>query len=87
MTCTCSHWCVRPSRPKGLEATVLQPKTGEESLLDEPEFKQVKFSWWKLWLYMGPGWLMSIAFLDPGNIEGASPDVFRPPAEIASPAS
>ncbi|KAL2895092.1 Metal transporter Nramp2 [Bienertia sinuspersici] len=28
------------------------------------------FSWKKLWLYTGPGILMSIAFLDPGNIEG-----------------
>jgi len=22
-----------------------------------------------LWTYMGPGWLMSIAYLDPGNLE------------------
>ncbi|KAJ9186802.1 hypothetical protein P3X46_002335 [Hevea brasiliensis] len=28
------------------------------------------FSWKKLWLFTGPGFLMSIAFLDPGNIEG-----------------
>lgn len=28
------------------------------------------FSWRKLWLFTGPGFLMSIAFLDPGNIEG-----------------
>lgn len=28
------------------------------------------FSWKKLWLFMGPGFLMSIAFLDPGNLEG-----------------
>ncbi|CAI2386614.1 unnamed protein product [Moneuplotes crassus] len=28
------------------------------------------FSFYKLWLYTGPGWLMSIAYLDPGNIEG-----------------
>ncbi|KAG5040375.1 hypothetical protein AAZX31_05G094200 [Glycine max] len=28
------------------------------------------FSWKKLWLYTGPGFLMSIAFLDPGNLEG-----------------
>ena len=25
------------------------------------------FSWAKLWMYTGPGWLMSIAYLDPGN--------------------
>ncbi|KAL5064036.1 hypothetical protein RYX36_025773 [Vicia faba] len=28
------------------------------------------FSWKKLWLFTGPGFLMSIGFLDPGNIEG-----------------
>ncbi|GAB2231761.1 hypothetical protein Droror1_Dr00010773 [Drosera rotundifolia] len=28
------------------------------------------FSWAKLWQFTGPGFLMSIAFLDPGNLEG-----------------
>ncbi|RWV89481.1 hypothetical protein GW17_00048363, partial [Ensete ventricosum] len=28
------------------------------------------FSWRKLWRFMGPGFLMCIAFLDPGNLEG-----------------
>ncbi|KAK4749423.1 hypothetical protein SAY87_026872 [Trapa incisa] len=28
------------------------------------------FSWRKLWMFTGPGFLMSIAFLDPGNLEG-----------------
>ena len=28
------------------------------------------FSWKKLWLFTGPGFLMSIAFLDPRNLEG-----------------
>lgn len=28
-----------------------------------------KFSWRKLWKFMGPGWLMSLAYLDPGNLE------------------
>ncbi|KAE8679905.1 Metal transporter Nramp5 [Hibiscus syriacus] len=28
------------------------------------------FSWKKLWMFTGPGFLMSIAFLDPGNLEG-----------------
>lgn len=28
-----------------------------------------KFSWRKLWAFTGPGFLMSIAYLDPGNIE------------------
>ncbi|XP_020095939.1 metal transporter Nramp2-like [Ananas comosus] len=28
------------------------------------------FSWRKLWMFTGPGFLMCIAFLDPGNLEG-----------------
>jgi natural resistance-associated macrophage protein len=28
-----------------------------------------RFSWAMLWRFTGPGWLMSIAYLDPGNIE------------------
>ena len=31
-------------------------------------FSAFRFSWRKLWSFMGPGWLMSIAYLDPGNI-------------------
>ncbi|CAI5746329.1 unnamed protein product [Peronospora destructor] len=27
------------------------------------------FSWKTLWAYAGPGWLMSIAYVDPGNLE------------------
>nr|AYW01694.1 NRAMP2 protein [Morus alba] len=42
--------------------------------LDSPESVDAKavppFSWKKLWLFTGPGFLMSIAFLDPGNLEG-----------------
>jgi natural resistance-associated macrophage protein len=33
------------------------------------EHEDRKFSWKKLWAYTGPGLLMSIAYLDPGNIE------------------
>lgn len=44
---------------------------------EEPEFDEEggdrdflpKFSWQKLWMFAGPGFLMSIAYLDPGNIE------------------
>ncbi|KAM7263476.1 hypothetical protein ACFE04_001159 [Oxalis oulophora] len=28
------------------------------------------FSWKKLWLFTGPGFLMCVGFLDPGNLEG-----------------
>lgn len=42
------------------------------SLSDSDEFSTTAppFSWRKLWLFTGPGFLMSIAFLDPGNLEG-----------------
>ena len=33
---------------------------------DDPH--RVTFSWRKLWLYTGPGWLVSMAYLDPGNL-------------------
>lgn len=39
--------------------------------LDSPNYASVPpFSFKKLWLFTGPGFLMSIAFLDPGNLEG-----------------
>ncbi|XP_065167478.1 protein Malvolio-like isoform X3 [Atheta coriaria] len=34
-----------------------------------PETEDTKFSFRKLWAFTGPGFLMSIAYLDPGNIE------------------
>ncbi|KAG6406889.1 hypothetical protein SASPL_134503 [Salvia splendens] len=39
--------------------------------LDSPNYSgPPPFSWTKLWMFTGPGFLMSIAFLDPGNLEG-----------------
>ncbi|GMI68049.1 natural resistance-associated macrophage protein 3 [Hibiscus trionum] len=38
--------------------------------IDEGSSGVPPFSWKKLWLFTGPGFLMSIAFLDPGNLEG-----------------
>ncbi|KAJ9540789.1 hypothetical protein OSB04_027295 [Centaurea solstitialis] len=44
--------------------------------VDEPDHHHLNsdetppFSWRKLWVFTGPGFLMSIAFLDPGNLEG-----------------
>ena len=32
-------------------------------------FLQPTFSFRKLWAFTGPGFLMSIAYLDPGNVE------------------
>ncbi|CAK4657560.1 unnamed protein product [Aphanomyces euteiches] len=47
---------------------------GEVDVPDEDTERNVcgykfKFSWRTLWAYAGPGWLMSIAFVDPGNLE------------------
>jgi len=36
---------------------------------DNEEIPKFKFSFRKLWAFTGPGFLMSIAYLDPGNIE------------------
>ncbi|GLJ15998.1 hypothetical protein SUGI_0264970 [Cryptomeria japonica] len=47
---------------------VTEGKEEEERFLDEGNAPP--FSWRKLWLFTGPGFLMSIAFLDPGNLEG-----------------
>lgn len=47
----------------------------EERAFDKQERIEVfsedtpPFSWKKLWLFTGPGFLMSIAYLDPGNLE------------------
>lgn len=37
---------------------------------DSPGDSVPPFSWKKLWKFTGPGFLMSVAFLDPGNLEG-----------------
>jgi hypothetical protein len=34
-----------------------------------PQVEKSGFSFRKLWAFTGPGFLMSIAYLDPGNIE------------------
>ena len=37
---------------------------------DEERPLRFRFSWRKLWRFTGPAWLMSLAYLDPGNLEG-----------------
>ncbi|XP_058221167.1 metal transporter Nramp3.2-like [Rhododendron vialii] len=37
---------------------------------DDGDVVAPPFSWKKMWQFTGPGLLMSVAFLDPGNIEG-----------------
>ncbi|KAI9106448.1 hypothetical protein K1719_021976 [Acacia pycnantha] len=65
------------SRPSTLEDEEAAYEAGEKILIvdldsidDKDSTTVPPFSWKKLWLYTGPGFLMSIAFLDPGNLEG-----------------
>uniref|UniRef100_A0A8C8SJJ5 Natural resistance-associated macrophage protein 1 n=1 Tax=Pelusios castaneus TaxID=367368 RepID=A0A8C8SJJ5_9SAUR len=55
-----------------MEPPRLQPRQ-DQTYLDEkiaiPDVRGLGFSFRKLWAFTGPGFLMSIAFLDPGNIE------------------
>ncbi|XP_039770724.1 natural resistance-associated macrophage protein 1 [Ornithorhynchus anatinus] len=46
-----------------------QKPTYVEEKVQIPDADGVRFSFRKLWAFTGPGFLMSIAFLDPGNIE------------------
>ena len=41
----------------------------EEGPEDPTAPLRFSFSWRKLLKFMGPGWLMSLAYLDPGNLE------------------
>uniref|UniRef100_A0A8C2MN17 Natural resistance-associated macrophage protein 1 n=2 Tax=Cricetulus griseus TaxID=10029 RepID=A0A8C2MN17_CRIGR len=68
----------RLSRPSygsisSLPGTALPKAPPQETYLSEkipiPSTEQGTFSLRKLWAFTGPGFLMSIAFLDPGNIE------------------
>lgn len=50
------------------ESTTLTPPSGEGRVLI-PQTSSDGFSFQKLWAFTGPGFLMSIAYLDPGNIQ------------------
>nr|XP_051704011.1 natural resistance-associated macrophage protein 1 isoform X4 [Oryctolagus cuniculus] len=59
-----TRWMVRRQGGGGLaEAGCYRPQS------QDPSPPQGTFSLRKLWAFTGPGFLMSIAFLDPGNIE------------------
>ncbi|XP_035741843.1 protein Malvolio-like isoform X3 [Vespa mandarinia] len=58
---------------KVTENTSLSPNNNQTYFADErvqiPEIDGTGFNFRKLWAFTGPGFLMSIAYLDPGNIE------------------
>lgn len=63
-----------PERVKKIKTDVLNRNSAEvRDVSDEEANESIPveyvpyFSWAKLYLYTGPGWLMSIAYLDPGN--------------------
>lgn len=60
-----------PMSPEGL-TWGLAMASGPQACVQDPSLHfppQGTFSLRKLWAFTGPGFLMSIAFLDPGNIE------------------
>ncbi|XP_055384851.1 protein Malvolio isoform X2 [Condylostylus longicornis] len=52
-----------------LRTSVLDSYLNESQDVRIPDVDRTKFSFRKLWAFTGPGFLMSIAYLDPGNIE------------------
>ncbi|XP_027091106.1 metal transporter Nramp3.2 [Coffea arabica] len=68
---TATHDYVDEAREKilALEIETEEPSSSHGNS-DEEEAKAPAFSWRKLWEFTGPGFLMSVAFLDPGNLEG-----------------
>lgn len=59
---------MQPLKPIDGAASVQVPDFAYE----EDDTHRPPFSWRLLWAYTGPGWLMSIAYLDPGNLESES---------------
>uniref|UniRef100_A0A8D8W1B5 Protein Malvolio n=1 Tax=Cacopsylla melanoneura TaxID=428564 RepID=A0A8D8W1B5_9HEMI len=49
--------------------TGVSPDLGKDVRVLIPDIESNSFSFSKLWAFTGPGFLMSIAYLDPGNIE------------------
>jgi NRAMP (natural resistance-associated macrophage protein)-like metal ion transporter len=61
----------QPVNNTASETTLLSPSATyfADEKIQIPEADTSSFSFRKLWAFTGPGFLMSIAYLDPGNIE------------------
>ncbi|CAA0831730.1 Metal transporter Nramp2 [Striga hermonthica] len=59
-----------PVANETLEKSILLHAVEIEQPESSPGVSVPPFSWRKLWKFTGPGFLMSVAFLDPGNLEG-----------------
>lgn len=60
--------------PEALREAGRNPPGGEQHHVEDPawqgdELPKNWFSWKALWSFTGPGFLMSIAYIDPGNLE------------------
>lgn len=72
---TVPQQCTQETQTNGnlTENTFLTPNNNQAYFADQkvliPETESGFFSFRKLWAFTGPGFLMSIAYLDPGNIE------------------
>lgn len=72
----CYGLCLTPTHPPWRHALLLVAGTRW----------QTAFSFRKLWAFTGPGWLMSIAYLDPGNVSAPTPRTHtRSPPSFLSP--
>ncbi|XP_029460918.1 natural resistance-associated macrophage protein 1 isoform X2 [Rhinatrema bivittatum] len=69
---TCDAAGPEPRSQRGQSYGSIAPAQSQ-TYLDEkiliPQMSSPRFSFRKLWAFTGPGFLMSIAYLDPGNIE------------------
>ncbi|XP_048379558.1 natural resistance-associated macrophage protein 2-like isoform X1 [Stegostoma tigrinum] len=61
--------CTQISLAESFVAMELSFETHQEEKVRIPNSSSTRFSFRKLWAFTGPGFLMSIAYLDPGNIE------------------
>nr|XP_013815886.1 PREDICTED: natural resistance-associated macrophage protein 1 [Apteryx mantelli mantelli] len=63
----------QPYGTNGCPISPQRPSTQDQTYLNElisiPKGSRPGFSFRKLWAFTGPGFLMSIAYLDPGNVE------------------
>jgi len=67
-----SNACVMPEPSKRDDNESVPDDSVKAEVVVPLERENLGFPWidWKvLWMYAGPGWLMSLAYLDPGNLE------------------
>ncbi|GMF38912.1 unnamed protein product [Phytophthora fragariaefolia] len=56
-------------RPSGATLSASYSRLSELNGDTRVALERPPFSWGKFWSFVGPGWLMSMAYLDPGNLE------------------